>query len=120
MKRVYYNGYGNGTKEARHLRTGYEYEVEYEKNEGDNTFLVLKGVQVETGFNSNWFKVLPVFLGFSRQIPVVGAGIEDLHIWNNGDWHIVRDAIKVEKIYQLGEDVYEVYDKYRTFIIKVL
>lgn len=132
MKRVYYNGKSHFVHKCQspknNLSVGRCYEVVEEiKLEGQTNY-VLRGLEDVTnsgdypGFNSECFKIVPVYQAISDKIPVVGKLLENISFMDKYGRMVSLDASssKVIEIHALSENIYEVYTSFNTYIVQVL
>ena len=129
MKRVYYNGHRetlHDCQPASNLRAGVCYEVESEIILFDQVNYILRNVEnhiedrEHAGYNSCWFKVVPVHQAVVNDIPKIGERLEGfLQLSNKLEWEKIAHSSKILDVHQLSENIYEVYTLYKTYIVQV-
>ena len=125
MKRVFYNGRsvkGFPSQPASDLRTGVVYEVTDEKYCGDQLNYILKGMPEGEGYNSEWFKVATVYMAYANSIPVVGEKLGDIIKFDTDYVSQPKPVFvdeKVVRVTYIGENLYEVYTKYVTYMLMI-
>lgn len=128
VKRVYYNGKKESyysCQPASNLHAGRCYEVEEEIVFDFQTNYILKGLpqsipNVEPGYNSCWFKEVPVYLAKARIVPQVGVPMRNFNrLTEKGEWESILRTSNVLEVHPLGENVYEVYTQNSTYIVRV-
>lgn len=131
MKRVYYNGRSHLNENCQSpskLSVGRCYEVVNEVNIEEQTNYILKGLEDVTdfgeypGFNSECFKIVPVYQAISDRIPVVGKQLENISFFDRSGRKVLLDvsSSKVTEVHPLSENMYEVYTSYNTYIVQVI
>ena len=125
MKRVFYNGRKVNkypSQPASDLRTGRVYEVIAEKQCGEQLNFILKGMPVGEGYNSEWFKVATVYVAYANEVPVVGEKLGNISRFEPDFVGTSMSMFVNDKVLQvicLGENLYEVYTKFVTYILMV-
>lgn len=131
MKRVYYNGRSHLNQNCQSpskLSVGKCYEVVNEINIGGQTNYILKGLEDVTdfgeypGFNSECFKIVPVYQAISDMIPEVGKQLENISFVDRYGRKVSLEvsSYKVTEVHPLSENMYEVYTLYNTYIVQVV
>ena len=134
MKRVHYNGHTESQKSCQpysdlvgaNARWGIGYEVIEEVELDSQTNYVLNGVpmtdsEVNPGYNSNWFKEVPVYIANAHSVPRVGETLGEIHIID-GEGNQLKSMCeeKVISVHSLSKNVYEIYTQNSTYIIQVV
>lgn len=128
VKRVYYNGNKESyysCQPASDLHAGRCYEVEEEIVFDFQTNYVLKGLPysnsyAKPGYNSCWFKEVPVYLANARIIPEVGVPMRNFNrLTEKGELEPILRTSNVLEVHPLGGNVYEVYTQNSTYIVRV-
>ena len=134
MKRVHYNGHTETEVSCQpatdlageNARWGVGYEVEKEIDLGVQKNYVLKGmprkdVSANPGYNSNWFRVVPVYLATIMNTPKVGERLE--YFWRldeNGEWEEIHHTSKIVEVHPLASNMFEVYTQNSTYIVQLV
>ncbi len=130
MKRVFYNGHKETMypcQSASNLKAGICYEVEDEIEMPYQTNYIIRNVEnhIElgecAGYNSAWFKVVPVYQAVSNSIPCKGEKMKNFKRFNsaNLEWEKCEHSSRILKVIPLSDFVYEVYTQYSTYIVLV-
>lgn len=140
MKRVHYNGMGmsnegvlNVTRlsqpasdlAGKNARWGKGYEVVDEIYVGSQKNYILKGILVSDkdsalGYDSKWFKEVPVHLGLIHKIPIIGESLGFVDCMNDkGELSVINDENLIRKVTSMSENVYEVYTEECTYILQI-